>query len=671
MKYFFNKWDDFERALNKKSILLLFDFDGTLTPIVGEPKRAKLSSPVRGYIRKLSKNRRINMGIVSGRGLKDIMRLVGVKGIYYAGNHGLEIKGPKKLFIHPSHKKYSSYIKEVASLLRRNMSGVKGAIVEYKRLCVSLHYRLVSAKDMPRLKSIFRRITAPCIKNGTIKLTTGKKTLEVRPPVFWDKGKAVKMIEKMTGKKNAVKIFVGDDLTDEDAFRVLGKKDFSIRVVKRKKSKARYFLKDPNEVRRLLVKINKIVALFFIGFIISMSVAIPFVFAERPDVVLKELFGIETTAEPYEEAFKIKTQTHTTVTKDGWEISIERYLLEEEVYTQKPKAAVILCHGFNINNTFWDLDRRSSLARFLTKNGYDVWAPSLRGSGLSSRPVLSRMRSIVKFDLKSIPQMLIKGPFDIAKLGWTIDDHIYNDVPAVIDFVKKESGFDKVYWIGHSMGGIIMFGYLETEKQDDVAGFIPLGSMMVMPQPLTPHLKRIASQKPLLTASLIVNTTVASQFRNFTFGAVKNPIEDLLFEKENMRDELVVRFFRKCIDDTSAGVVTQFSDSIREGEMMSSDRRYSYTGNMGRIKVPILLMGGSADGFVKEGELRAAYDKVSSRDKSVVIASKANGYSTDYGHCDLILGKNSESEVYPVILGWLDERTRARWWKKLPIMGKQ
>lgn len=405
------------------------------------------------------------------------------------------------------------------------------------------------------------------------------------------------------------------------------------------------------------MKLGKISALFFaVAIIILCLLSSSKIFAESPDVVIKELLGIGELAEPYQDPLKIEVKTYSARTKDGWEISIDRYYIGEKLYAGKPKAAVILCHGFNINNKFWDIDRRSSLARYLVSSGYDVWAPSLRGSGLSSRPVLSRIRSVVKLELKDIPIMLAKAPFDIAKLGWTIDDHIYKDVPAIINLVKKESGFNKVYWIGHSMGGIIMFGYLETEGQRDIAGFIPISSMVVIPQPLTPHLKSIAGQKPLLTASLLVNTTVASQFRNFTFGVIKSPIEELLFERQNMYDDVIVRFFKKCIDDTSAGVVGQFSDSIRKGELISEDARYSYTKNLYRVKVPIMIMGGSRDGFVDEGALKDSCDMVSSGDKSVVIFSQANGYSVDYGHCDLVIGKNSGEEVYPAILKWLDER---------------
>ncbi len=408
------------------------------------------------------------------------------------------------------------------------------------------------------------------------------------------------------------------------------------------------------------MKVNKIIWLLLGAFIFSACLSAPDVCAQRPDIVIKELIGVPPKAEPYEEAYRLETKTYTAKTKDGWEISIERYRLAKEVSLERPKAAVILCHGFNINNTFWDIDPHASLARYLAKNGYDVWAPSLRGSGLSSRPVMSRIRSLAKFDLKSVPNMLIKTPFDIGKFGWTIDDHIYEDIPAIIELVKKESGFDKVYWIGHSMGGIIMYAYLETLGQDDVAGFIPLGSMMFMPRPLPPHLKRIASQKPMLTASLIVNTTVASQLRNFTFGTIKNPIEELLFESANMADEVLVRFFRSCIDDTAAGVVTQFSDSIRSGAILSADRRFNYTESLDRITVPILIMGGSKDGFVDAEALKNVYDSVSSRDKSFIIASTENGYTADYGHCDLVIGKTAEQDVYPAILSWLDKRAVKR-----------
>ena len=100
----------------------------------------------------------------------------------------------------------------------------------------------------------------------------------------------------------------------------------------------------------------------------------------------------------------------------------------------------------------------------------------------------------------------------------------------------------------------------------------------------------------------------------------------------------------------------QFSNSLKARNMLSSDGKYSYTDNLYRINVPVLVMGGEVDNFVPEKALRDSYARFSSKDKSIVVFSKADGYSTDYGHCDLVLGKNSKKEVYPVVLQWLDKR---------------
>ncbi len=353
----------------------------------------------------------------------------------------------------------------------------------------------------------------------------------------------------------------------------------------------------------------------------------------------------------------IRLEGYTANTRDGWELSIVRYSLPG---ASPKKAAVILCHGFNLNNKFWDLDKRSAMARYLAANGYDVYAPDLRGSGKSSKPLFSRLKGLFKFDVEDMPHMFIKAPTDLTKFNWTIDDHIHSDIPAILKLVREKSGFDKVYWIGHSMGGLIMYGYLEIYGSEFIAGFVPMSSMIVIPDPLNEHLKLIAEQKPLMTASLIVNTTAASQLRNFTFGTVKHPIEDLLMDTQNMHDDVVFRFFRLSIDDTAPGVVSQFSDSIREGKIISTRATYSYSDRLHLIKTPMLFMLGSNDGFLSEKEVLTAYNSVSSLDKEMLIFSRENGHLADYGHCDLVVGKNSAVDVYPAVLTWLEQRISQR-----------
>jgi alpha-beta hydrolase superfamily lysophospholipase len=263
---------------------------------------------------------------------------------------------------------------------------------------------------------------------------------------------------------------------------------------------------------------------------------------------------------------------------------------------------------------------------------------------------------MIRLEFAAIPRMLAKAPADITKLDWDIDDHIHKDMPAIIDFVSRESGFGKVYCIGHSMGSIIIFGYLEMENTSRVAGFISLSSMVVIPRPLDPRLEAAACEKQLLTAALLLNATIAAQLRNYTHGTIKSPIEELLMNKGNMEKAVVSSFFRAAVDDTSPGIMDQFAASLRAGRMLSADGKFDYTGAMHLVKTPILVAGGSADSIVAERGLKSTYEAVSSPDKSIVVFSKAGGYSTDYGHCDLILGRNSAEEVYPVLLRWLDER---------------
>jgi trehalose-phosphatase len=255
MRHLFIAWKHVLRQLQRKSkILLLFDYDGTLTPIVSRPCDAVLDNEMRDLLMRLSKEERFNIGIVSGRKLSDVKSLVKIKGIYYAGNHGLELIGPDIRFMHPDFVRFKPHIKKIKRQLERRLSHIKGVIVEDKTITLSLHYRMSKANDVSMIKSVFKEITSPFLKTKKIRITKGKKVLEVRPPIKWDKGKALRLVEKLTKKSgNALTIYIGDDVTDEDAFKVLKKRGISIFVGKPKRSSsAKYYLRDTDETRQLL-----------------------------------------------------------------------------------------------------------------------------------------------------------------------------------------------------------------------------------------------------------------------------------------------------------------------------------------------------------------------------------------------------------------------------------
>jgi trehalose 6-phosphate phosphatase len=234
--------------------LIFLDYDGTLSAIVKKPHLALLSKSRRDFLKRLNRNPNIMLVIVSGRMLKDLKKRVGLAGIYYAGNHGFEINGPKTKFVHPKARIAKPVLKIIKGKLKAALKGIKGVILEDKILTLSLHYRLVKESDLKRVKKAFRKIIGPFVHKNKIRLTYGKKVFEIRPNIKWDKGKAVLWFLKKFAQKtqNSLPIYIGDDTTDEDAFKALRKKGITIRVGKNQGSHAQYFIKDVNQVYKLL-----------------------------------------------------------------------------------------------------------------------------------------------------------------------------------------------------------------------------------------------------------------------------------------------------------------------------------------------------------------------------------------------------------------------------------
>ena len=262
MQHLFQSWDSFATDVKAAAhVLLLSDYDGTLTPIVGRPQDAILPPEVREKLGALAKRRSFSIGIISGRSLSAVKALVGLEGIYYAGNHGLEIAGPGLKFVHPEAKKAQVVIRELARQFLAGLGRLEGVIMEDKGLSLSVHYRLVPPDKVKDVERIFQQITAPAVRKGNIRVTTGKKVLEVRPPIDWDKGKAVetiiKEIKALLKVEQLLTIYLGDDTTDEDAFRILHRpQGWSIFVGQDGKlSRADYFLSSTSEVAAFLSRL--------------------------------------------------------------------------------------------------------------------------------------------------------------------------------------------------------------------------------------------------------------------------------------------------------------------------------------------------------------------------------------------------------------------------------
>jgi len=240
--------DIYDKAAHKK-VALFFDYDGTLTPIVKHPEDAKLSDDMKEAVKQLTQH--FPVAIVSGRDLKDIQQLVQLKNIYYAGSHGYHIEGPDGVYMeNEKASRLLPLLDDIEKQLKQTLEKtIKGSKIDRKKFAIAVHYRNVESSDVEKVKSQVEEIVK---KNRKLKLGTGKKILEIKPSIHWDKGKAVYWLMDKLGldKNTTLPIYIGDDVTDEDAFRAIIDDGIGILVGEHDKlTTAAYRLEDHDEVR--------------------------------------------------------------------------------------------------------------------------------------------------------------------------------------------------------------------------------------------------------------------------------------------------------------------------------------------------------------------------------------------------------------------------------------
>lgn len=243
--------DDMLAGAADKRLAVCLDYDGTLTPIVDRPELALLSDRMRKTLNCLAEI--ATVVVISGRDLKDLRRLVALDRLHYAGSHGFEISGPDGKNPPAEHGTYYLPVLDSAErALRERLTGIKGALVERKRLSVAAHYRLVDKVDRPKVKALTDEVVAD---HPTLRRTLGKMVYDLQPDIDWHNGKAIETILKMLNLNgdDVLIVYIGDDVTDEDAFRALHAKGIGI-IVKgaRRSTLAHFSLTDTDEVAAFL-----------------------------------------------------------------------------------------------------------------------------------------------------------------------------------------------------------------------------------------------------------------------------------------------------------------------------------------------------------------------------------------------------------------------------------
>ena len=254
MKHLFEDWESIQARIQQaQNLFLLLDYDGTLTPIVSLPELALCPSDVKRVLEELRDLSDVHVAIISGRSLEDLREKVGVSDIIYVGNHGLEIEYPDGRHREDVSSASARELKNITQNVKDSLKEIPGILFEEKGPILSVHYRNVPQEFSKQIRHAIEEELHPW--KGRWKMASGKMVLEIQPNVDFHKGKAVREILKTFPSVGFLPIYLGDDQTDEKAFRVLKGHGISVFIGPDNfNSEADFFLRSPDEVREFLFK---------------------------------------------------------------------------------------------------------------------------------------------------------------------------------------------------------------------------------------------------------------------------------------------------------------------------------------------------------------------------------------------------------------------------------
>ncbi len=318
---------------------------------------------------------------------------------------------------------------------------------------------------------------------------------------------------------------------------------------------------------------------------------------------------------------------HFTQTNDGKVIALHR---TEPNFINKNISPLILCHGEGFNKWIWDIGRKESFVAYFANYGYDVWLLEFRGHGESAKPEW----------------------YNTEGYNWNFDDYIHRDLPAAISYVQEVTNSRQVTLVGHGTGGMAIYGFLETENFFDEVANAVLIAPPAFGNKATERLKELFShvekwdrRSPFELASLAMSDE-------------KDPIfDELLFNATPILGITKKRFFNKGFENVAPEVLEQILYWSEVEDFLSSDLGFSYRNKLTLVKIPILVIAGDLDQFAAAGVVNWGYRVIPSSDKTLVVIGKRYGFVDDYGHLGLIMGRGCKEEVYPLIFGWLEDRT--------------
>ncbi len=312
-------------------------------------------------------------------------------------------------------------------------------------------------------------------------------------------------------------------------------------------------------------------------------------------------------------------------TADGWKLALHRRIPE----TRRFKQPVILCHGLGANRFNLDFPGHS-LAEYLNREGFDVWVCELRGAGYSSTP----------------------APFSRYRYDWNFDTLVRRDIPAVIGRICELTGCADLLWVGHSMGGMVMYAHL-AEADPRVKAVFAIASPVTFDElTWSAHVRPIGRLLSFLPA-----------FHQRFWATLMAPLSGRFGGKPGIisNDANVDMPFGRHImpnlsTDLPMTLVMHTAKWSESGQLVSADGACNYYERMAEITTPMGFAVGAADRLATPKSVRDAFERCGSADKTFRFYSKADGDQADYGHGDIVFGRSAPDEVFTHVAEFLEKR---------------
>lgn len=314
------------------------------------------------------------------------------------------------------------------------------------------------------------------------------------------------------------------------------------------------------------------------------------------------------------------SEVHTVLTHDLWRLRLCRY--------RKGRAEgepVLLVHGFNANHHNFTSPEQGCLVDYLANQGYDCWAIDLRGCR-SSEP-----------------------PFERYFADVVMDDYLRYDLPAAIAYIRRTTGYDRVHWIGHSMGGALLYAYTQHFGTRYLASGTTLGAPIDFegcPLKVPGVLVAFATRFPKLAGNLL---------RGLVPFALYFPIDTGIFpiNRRNLAKGMNSGHFINMLEAPPPRVAKELAFFLRTRVWHMLDDELDVVAGFPTMTLPLLGVFGKRDPFISFEQGPAYWDKLPHHDKEVLLLSKELGCKHDYDHCDLAFGQEGNREVFSPIAKWL------------------